>query len=103
MILFYTGFMSYEILLIFFEFLGPSVSELHYWGTREGPHKRKRATKLAPLNQFFSYTSESKNERPSFWIRLECWSDITIHHYMDIVYVPAFKRNQLHANHRASC
>ena len=50
---FYTGFISYKMLLIFFEFLGPSVNELHYWGTPEGPRKRKRPTKLTPLNQMF--------------------------------------------------
>ena len=47
---FYTGFASYVVLLIFFEFLGPSVNRLHYWGKEAAP---KRACELNPLNQFF--------------------------------------------------
>ena len=47
---FYTGFASYVVLLIFFEFLGPSVNRLHYWGKEVAP---KHACKLNPLNQFF--------------------------------------------------
>ena len=30
---FCTGFRSYEILVLFFEFPGPSVNDLHYWGS----------------------------------------------------------------------
>lgn len=33
---FYTGLISYEVLLTFFECLGPSVNELRYWGGKEG-------------------------------------------------------------------
>ena len=33
---FYTGFVSFFVLNVFFEFLGPVVDKLHYWGTREG-------------------------------------------------------------------
>lgn len=47
---FYTGFQSYEILLLFFEFLGPSVNELHYWGSKSTTGRRRRM-KLDPLNQ----------------------------------------------------
>ena len=51
---FYTGFISYELLLIFFEFLGPSVNKLHYWGTKTiRTSTRKRSYKLVALNQFF--------------------------------------------------
>ena len=31
----YTGFISYAVLLSFFEFLGPSVNELSYWGGKK--------------------------------------------------------------------
>ena len=31
---FYTGFQSYEILLAFYDFLGPSVNNLRYWGSK---------------------------------------------------------------------
>ena len=47
---FYTGFRTYALVLICFEFLGPSVTALHCWG-RKGTSQRKRSTKLDPLNQ----------------------------------------------------
>jgi len=50
---YYTGFISYEILLVFFEFLGPSVHNLTYWGSSSTQSGRKRRKKLDPLNQFF--------------------------------------------------
>ena len=50
---FYTGFTSYLIFLTFLEFLGPAVSELNYWGSREGDRKRHRVRKLDPMNQLF--------------------------------------------------
>ena len=50
----YTGFVSYEVLLAYYEFLGPPVHQLHYWGKNipSGKHKR---LKLDPLtgNQLF--------------------------------------------------
>ena len=50
----YTGFISFMVLMSFFEFLGPSVNELSYWGGRQvTQRKRQRLTKLTPLNQFF--------------------------------------------------
>ena len=49
---FYTGFVSYEILLCFFEFLGPC-DRLQYWGFNKPTTGRKRRTKLSPLNQLF--------------------------------------------------
>ena len=50
---FYTGFQSYELLLIFFDFLGPVVNELNYWGSTKKTATRKRKTKIDPLNQLF--------------------------------------------------
>lgn len=50
---FYTGFMSFMILQSFFDFLGPVVNELRYWGTKEGRRLRRRSQKLDPINQFF--------------------------------------------------
>ena len=49
---FYTGFQSHEILILFYEFLGPSVNNLHYWGSKSNTG-RKRRMKLDPLNQLF--------------------------------------------------
>ena len=51
---FYTGFCSYQLLLCFFEFLGPAVYRLSYWcdSERKSNRKRKRMV-LDPLNQFF--------------------------------------------------
>ena len=49
---FYTGFVSYEVLLAFFEFLGPVVENLEYWGSAT-TSTRKRRHILTPLNQLF--------------------------------------------------
>ena len=54
LIRFYTGFYSYHLLLCFFEFLGPAVYMLNYWGQSERKSKRKRKRMvLDPLNQLF--------------------------------------------------
>ena len=55
---FYTGFVSYNVLVAFFEFLGPAVNHIHYWGTSAShristSHPGRRRLKLDPLNQFF--------------------------------------------------
>ena len=39
MVCFYTGFKSYMIFNAFFEFLGPAVDKLNYWGCKEGVRK----------------------------------------------------------------
>ena len=39
---FYTGFYSYQLLLLFFEFLGPAVYRLSYWGYSERKSNRER-------------------------------------------------------------
>ena len=51
---FYTGFPSYDVLVAVFDFLGPSVNRLHYWGTSMSTRSTgKRRMKLDPRNQFF--------------------------------------------------
>ena len=52
---FYTDFVSYFIFITFFEFLGPVVNKLNYWGSKkkEGTRQRHRHHKLDPNNQFF--------------------------------------------------
>ncbi len=52
---FYTGFISYEVLLNFFGFLGPVVDHLQYWGARECAGARKRRRILTPLNQYYCF------------------------------------------------
>ena len=47
----YTGFPSYAIFVAFFNFLGPAVNHLMYWGTKAGSHSRKK--KLDPINGLF--------------------------------------------------
>ena len=49
---FYTGFPSAEIFFAVFDFLGPAVDKLHYWGT-SSTRTGKRHGKLTPKNQFF--------------------------------------------------
>ena len=50
---FYTGFVSFSVLLAFFNFLGQVVNHLNYWGSKEGNRVRYRKRKLDPLNQLF--------------------------------------------------
>ena len=47
----YTGFPSYELLVAFFDFLGPAVNNLNYWGAKDGIHGRQK--KLNPFNCLF--------------------------------------------------
>ena len=53
LITFYTGFVSYMVLIAFFKFLGPVVNNLTYWGSQNKTGRRCRCLKLDPLNQFF--------------------------------------------------
>ena len=50
---FYTGFLSYSVFLSIFEFLGPVVEHLNYWGSKEGIVRRHCTRKLDPKNQLF--------------------------------------------------
>ena len=50
---FYTGFISYDIFLDFYKFLGPAVNELNYWGMKESIGQRNYDRKLSPINQLF--------------------------------------------------
>ena len=47
---FYTGFPSFAII---FQFLGPVVGKLQYWGGKQNAKKRQRAKKLTPIDQLF--------------------------------------------------
>lgn len=54
LIRFYTGFPSYEVFLAVFDFLGPAVNYLEYWGTSKRTVRMDRHKwKLNPKNQFF--------------------------------------------------
>ena len=48
---FYTGFKSYVVFLAFFQFLGPAVNKLNYWGSEVTSRKRQRSMKLSPMDQ----------------------------------------------------
>ena len=50
---FYTGFPSFAVFLEFYQFFGPAVDKLHYWGTKPDARKRHRSTKLTPMDQLF--------------------------------------------------
>ena len=47
----YTGFQGYGDLLTFYEFLGPSVDDLTYWGEGQYTRKRQRKRKLSSIDQ----------------------------------------------------
>lgn len=53
MIKLYTSFPSHEAFLSFFDFLGPAVHELTYWGEKEYTRKQHRKRKLSCLDQLF--------------------------------------------------
>ena len=54
LIRFYTGFDSYALFLRFFEFLGPAVYTLNYWGeSKRETARRVKEKALSPLNQYF--------------------------------------------------
>ena len=50
---FYTGFISFMVFQAFYDFLGPAVNELNYWGAKDSQHCRNRRLKLNPKNQWF--------------------------------------------------
>lgn len=53
LIQFYTGFVSHQVLMHFFDFLGPAVNRLNYWGEKQRSTTKKNKKALDPLNQFF--------------------------------------------------
>ena len=54
---FYTGFSTIALLMVYFNFLGPSVSKLNYWhGSSQTTHMKSgkgRKRVLSPLEEFF--------------------------------------------------
>ena len=50
---FYTGFITFQVLIAFFDFLGDVVNRLNYVGSKEGDRTRHRRRKLSPLNALF--------------------------------------------------
>ena len=87
---FYTGFQSYEILLLFFEFLGPSVNELHYWGSKSSTGRRRRM-KLDPLNQLLLTLMKLR-------LNLSC---VQVLHHMGVLFVLPPPGSRLDACSRA--
>ena len=56
MVSFYTGFTSYMVFCAFYEFLGPAVDHLNYWGAKEVQQQRRsRPRKLNPNESALSY------------------------------------------------
>ena len=49
----FTGFSSYVMFNVFFNFLGPAVNNLYFRGKKEGDWQRKRRRKIDPENQLF--------------------------------------------------
>ena len=94
---FYTGFASYEILLLLVEFLGPAIHYLKYWGEseRKTSHRRKKKA-LDPLNQLFltlvklRLNLKVKDLALRFGI-----STGMIYHNMDLFSLSAYERNKL--------
>ena len=53
LVCFYTGFISFKVFQAFFEFLGPAVEHLKYWGEKDGTRERNRLRRINPTNQLF--------------------------------------------------
>ena len=105
LIRFYTGFTSYVIFLTFFEFLGPVVNDLNYWGSKEGQHKRHCIRKLDPMNQLFltlvKLKLNLKVEDLAFRFKISAsvvsryittWICFLYHHLKEIDWVPTVEQ-----------
>ena len=55
LITFYTGFPSYESLNACYEYLGPGVNDLRYWGSNNQDISYGRKRLLSNHNEFFLY------------------------------------------------
>jgi hypothetical protein len=53
LIQFYTGFVSHQVLMHFFDFLGPAVNRLSYWGEKQRKTIKRNKKALDPFNQLF--------------------------------------------------
>ena len=53
LIQFYTGFVSHQVLMHFFVFMGPAVNRLTYWGEKQRKTTKRNKKALDPLNQLF--------------------------------------------------
>ena len=88
---FFTGFASYMHFLALFEFLGPVVNELNYWGSKETSRRRHRTCKLDPENDVSDCgetEAESQISGLSVSIRYFTGCGFSILHNMDVLPVP---------------
>ena len=58
-VLFYTGFVNYAALRACYDYLGPAVERLHYWGSNTSSCKKKTYRSLPPLEEFFGFSQTS--------------------------------------------
>ena len=105
LIRFYTGFTSYMIFLTFFEFLGPVVNDLNYWGSKKGQCKCHHIRKLDPMNQLFltlvKLKLNLKVEDLAFRFKISAsvvsryittWICFLYHHLKEIDWVPTVEQ-----------
>ena len=94
------SFSSYFILLAFFEFLGPSVHELNYWGSKGGEQKRNRPTKLNTLNQLFTF-DETETQLSSAGPCISLYdfkiTSVQVCNNMDLFSLPAYEGGRVDA------
>lgn len=101
LVCFYTGFISYAVFLAFFEFLGPVVDKLNYWGCSKAS-KQCRTKVLSAKNQLFltlvklrlnlktvdlAYRFGISNTQVSRYITT--WICFLYHHLKEVDWVPA--------------
>ena len=91
---FYTGFVSYEVLIEFFHFLGPSVYNLVYWGSSESKSGHTRKKKLDALNQFFLTLIKLRLnlQVKDLANRLTTWICLLYQHMKEIEWMPTPKQ-----------
>lgn len=99
LVCFYTGFPSYAVFLAFYEFLGPVVDHLNYWGASEGSRVRNRTHKIDPINQLFLTLVKLRLNLKIKDISFRCitFSGIQVPHYMDLFFVPPSKGTRMDA------
>ncbi len=105
LISFYTGFVSFMVFSAFFEFLGPVVHHLNYWGSKEKTSNRSRRRKLDSKNQLFlvlvklklnlklsdlSYRFGLSTSQISRYITT--WICFLYHHLKEIDWMPSVKQ-----------
>ena len=79
---FYTGFISYELLLTFFDFLGPSVKSLGKFYLQECPNKKEKVKSIEPVVHYScEAASQPSSQRSCIQVWYIYWTCLKVYHY----------------------